>query len=79
MVGLEMGSRGESPVGHLLALAILVTGGLLYAQGGDWYVVVGFGVVFVFVVTDMYASWYRGRGISRVARDEWVNWDEADE
>jgi hypothetical protein len=79
MVGPEMGTRGESPVGHLLALGILVTAGLLYARGRDWYAVVGLGVVFVFVVTDLYASWYRGRGIRRVARDEWVNWDDAEE
>jgi hypothetical protein len=79
MVGPKMGTRGESAVGHLLALAIVVTAGILYARSSDWYAVVGLGVVAVFVVTDLYASWYRGRGIRRVARDEWVNWDDADE
>lgn len=74
-----MGTRAESPAAHALMLALLLAMGLLYADVGDPYTVVGIGLVALFVLVDLYYAWYRDGGIRRVARDAWTDWDGVDD
>ena len=75
----KLGTRGESPAAHVLLLALLLVAGALYATDGSTYTVVGLGLLALFVLVDLYYSWYRGGGVSRVARDALTEWERLDE